>query len=534
MRCTLKSDFFITIIFVCFIFLGIIASLCILASSNEQLLTLYYFLLFIVNLIGTQLLNIYSTPGLLKREEYFQEIVTSFSLTGVMVSWIVYAFFIVIYAFAFQSLKPVFMALCLFPVLRRYLNESYDDPTFLDSVAFGVVVFISLKTTQKLIIQLVDLVKEQFRIFTIRFRMYGALVLFVLHWRRLRLNSVLSLYWVVMWNYQMVIFTIFVDEKFHLSFILACAAYACNSFIKVSSLCYVILHIMKILLKAVHEIVKDDHTFVEEGQHRPTGLRESLGFLFLSLYTSLTSIDSSKRIVLLELIFLLLLSAMIRSVFEIVEPYILALNGTIVHSRRRHVHLVSFCVALMLLSLYMGLHLYQLREKIPFTLPNIITVAHILCALVLYFLYMYDSHKGGLWEELDDYVYYIKGTCRTFEFILIVLLLGYRVLDTTSKWTGFQIIMVIVHLYINVYLSLRDGWRSFQLRRLVNRRLNVLPQASVERLTTSEDVCPICLDELKSARVTPCNHLFHRFCLKKWLNVQNKCPMCHSVILKTD
>lgn len=487
-----------------------------------------------MNLFGTQLLNIYSTPGLINREDNFQEVVTSYSLTGVLVSWIVYAFFVIIYAFAFQSLKPIFMAISLFPVLRRYLNESYDDPSLLDSVAFGVVVFITLKTAQTLVMQLVELVKEQFRIFTIRFRMYGALVLFVLHWRRLRLNSVLSLYWVVMWNYQMIIFTIFVDEKFHLSFILACAAYACNSFIKVASLCYVILHVMKIVLKAVHEVVKDEHTFVEEGQHRPTGLRESLGLMFLSLYSNLTSADSSKRIVLMEIVFLLLLSAMLRSVFEIVEPYLLALNGTIVHSRRRHIHLVSFCFALMMLSVYMGIHIYQLRERVAYCLPNIITIANILCALILYFLYMYDSQTGGVWEELDDIVYCIKGTCRTIEFILVVLLLGFRLLDTASKWTGFQIFMVMVHLYINVYLSLRDGWRSFQLRRLVNRRLNVLPQATAERLTSSEDVCPICLDELKTARVTPCNHLFHRFCLKKWLNVQNKCPMCHSVILKTE
>lgn len=29
------------------------------------------------------------------------------------------------------------------------------------------------------------------------------------------------------------------------------------------------------------------------------------------------------------------------------------------------------------------------------------------------------------------------------------------------------------------------------------------------------------------ARVTPCNHFFHGACLKKWLYVQQSCPMCH-------
>lgn len=329
----------------------------------------------------------------------------------------------------------------------------------------------------------------------------------------------------------MVIFTVFVDEKFHPSFILACASYACDSFIKISALCYVLQYTVKVILNAVRQIVQDNHTVIDDIQHRPSGLRESVGFLVLSLYTNLTSINPSKRIVLLELILLLLFSALIRSVFEVVEPYLLSLNSSIAYSRKRHIQLVSICISLMLLAAYMGLHLYRLREKLPFSIPNIITVAQILSGLLLYLLYKYDSYHGGSWEELDDYVYYIKGACRTFEFILIVLVLSYRVLDTSSKWTVFQVVMVVLHLYVNVYLSLKEGYRSVQLRRMVNQKLNILPHASEERLAATSDVCPICLDELKSARVTPCNHLFHMFCLKKWLNVQNKCPMCHATIL---
>ena len=454
-------------------------------------------------------------------------------LPPIALAWIVYFALIVLYAFAFHSIKPVLMSLALTILITRHVQGDNDKVTVLASVWFGVAVFITMQTMRNMALQFFELVKYQIRILTFRFRMYGALVLFILHWRRMRLSSVLSLYWIIMWNYQMIVFTIFVDETFYFSFIIACASYACNSFIKVSALCYVIQHVVKIVLYSVRHCIRDEHTFVEEGHHRPSGLRESIGFLFLSLYTNLTTIDPSKRIVLMELILLLLLSALIRSVFEIVEPYLLALNGAFTYSRRRHVYLVLFCLALMAMALYMGLHLYKLREKVPFGIPNVITVAQIISALTLYFLYMYDLYQGEVWEDLDDYVYYIKGACRSFEFFLIVLVLGYRVMDTSSKWTVFQIIMVILHLYVNVYLSLKDGWRSVKLRRLVNRKLNVLPRASHERLAESEDVCPICLEELKAARVTPCNHLFHEVCLKKWLNVQNNCPMCHGIILHT-
>lgn len=32
---------------------------------------------------------------------------------------------------------------------------------------------------------------------------------------------------------------------------------------------------------------------------------------------------------------------------------------------------------------------------------------------------------------------------------------------------------------------------------------------------------------MKSAVITPCGHFFHAGCLKKWLYVQETCPLCH-------
>lgn len=36
------------------------------------------------------------------------------------------------------------------------------------------------------------------------------------------------------------------------------------------------------------------------------------------------------------------------------------------------------------------------------------------------------------------------------------------------------------------------------------------------------------LQEMNSAVITPCSHFFHAGCLKKWLYVQETCPLCHS------
>ena len=37
---------------------------------------------------------------------------------------------------------------------------------------------------------------------------------------------------------------------------------------------------------------------------------------------------------------------------------------------------------------------------------------------------------------------------------------------------------------------------------------------------------------LNSAKVTPCGHFFHGGCLKKWLFVQDHCPLCSAKIIE--
>lgn len=40
--------------------------------------------------------------------------------------------------------------------------------------------------------------------------------------------------------------------------------------------------------------------------------------------------------------------------------------------------------------------------------------------------------------------------------------------------------------------------------------------------------CAPPLQDMNSAVITPCSHFFHAGCLKKWLYVQETCPLCHS------
>lgn len=35
-------------------------------------------------------------------------------------------------------------------------------------------------------------------------------------------------------------------------------------------------------------------------------------------------------------------------------------------------------------------------------------------------------------------------------------------------------------------------------------------------------------------KITKCNHFFHAVCLRKWLYVQDRCPLCHDILYKVE
>lgn len=37
-----------------------------------------------------------------------------------------------------------------------------------------------------------------------------------------------------------------------------------------------------------------------------------------------------------------------------------------------------------------------------------------------------------------------------------------------------------------------------------------------------------------SAKITKCKHFFHGVCLRKWLYVQDRCPLCHEIMMYVD
>lgn len=56
-------------------------------------------------------------------------------------------------------------------------------------------------------------------------------------------------------------------------------------------------------------------------------------------------------------------------------------------------------------------------------------------------------------------------------------------------------------------------------------------RATLDDITSFNDVCPICLEGMKSACKTTCSHFFHLDCLKNWLAEHNTCALCRTPLV---
>ena len=188
--------------------------------------------------------------------------------------------------------------------------------------------------------------------------------------------------------------------------------------------------------------------------------------------------------------------------------------------------------------------------------PMFISPGHV----IHYFLFLYDSFQSEPLECLDTVVFYLKASIHSLELISALFIVGAGAKEayTSDRVDPINLLILAAHTYSNVWLRIRKGWSKFMLRQVicchllqqhrflqVSRMLIFVSQAAVAKIEALEtatavqvaahgDVCSICYMDFDVSRsevkITPCNHFFHSNCLRKWLLVQEHCPMCSKKI----
>ncbi|CAH1154057.1 unnamed protein product [Phaedon cochleariae] len=269
------------------------------------------------------------------------------------------------------------------------------------------------------------------------------------------------------------------------------------------------------------------------------GTVSAIVFYILALQTGLTSLEPDIRFVRLCRNFCLLFTALLHFTHNVVNPLLMSLSASHNPSLRRHLHALLVCGVLVVLPLLLMYFLWKTQEMSTWLLAvtafSIEVIVKVFVSLAIYSLFLLDARRETFWEKLDDYIYYIRAFGNTVEFCFGIFLFfnGAWILMFESG-SAIRAVMMCIHAYFNIWCDAKAGWSVFMKRRTAVNKIESLPEADKDQLRMLDDVCAICYQEMLSAKITKCRHFFHGVCLRKWLYVQDRCPLCHEIMHAMD
>ena len=348
------------------------------------------------------------------------------------------------------------------------------------------------------------------------------------------------IFWVTLFFHELYTYVVTRDfrilqEKWML-LLLASIADCCKSPWSLIGLCfsvsysaYMLLILCKVYLKGFGGVERENLF------HK--GWTEGVTLMLLAMQTGLLELKRIEKILLLSIMLFIVFSSTIQSMHEITDPILLSLGASNTKSIWKHVKVLAMCLALFLLPIYLSYSLLVVFEVEIWLLiivsSCLLTSIQTFGSLLIYVLFMVDHRRKEPWEAIDDYVYGIHALCHVMEFTIAVCVLGYGSTESfNSDYNLLGASVMVLHCYFNVWQRATTGWKSFLTRRAAAGKIKSLPVATETELHTYNDVCAICYESMTTcARVTPCRHYFHGYCLRRWLYVQDKCPLCHTVIV---
>ncbi|XP_042287335.1 RING finger protein 145-like [Thunnus albacares] len=381
-----------------------------------------------------------------------------------------------------------------------------------------------------------NLAKTAYRELAQVVEVYGLLALGMSLWNQLVLPVLFMCFWLLLFALQIYSYFSTRDQptsRERLLFLfLTSIAECCSTPYSLLGLVFTVSFIALGVLTLCKFYLQGYRAFMNDNtMHR--GMTEGITLLILAVQTGLIELQVIHRAFLLSIILFIVVASILQSMLEIADPIVLALGASRDKSLWKHFRAVSLCLFLLIFPAYMAYMICQFFHMDFWLLiiisSSILTSLQVLGTLLIYVLFMVEEFRKAPVENMDEVIYCVNGTYRLLEFLVAVCVVCYGVSETVfGEWSVMGSTIILVHSYYNVWLRAQLGWQSFLLRRDAVNKIKSLPTASNTQLEQYNDICAICYQDMTSAVITPCSHFFHAGCLKKWLYVQETCPLCHS------
>ena len=224
---------------------------------------------------------------------------------------------------------------------------------------------------------------------------------------------------------------------------------------------------------------------IEDDEDKSVASVSAVLFFVLALQTGLTGMESEKRFHQICKNLCLLLTAILHFIHSMVQPVLMSLSasrssnkyshirvGTKYQKQRKNVNHLSYqalsiCLFLVLaptlLVYVLWIHFKAGTWLLAVTAFCIEVVVKVFVTITVYALFMWDAHcQDGMWESLDDWVYYIRGFGSTVEFCFAVFLFfnGGWILVFESGGT-IRAVMMLIHAYFNIWSEAKYVMMAF-------------------------------------------------------------------------
>lgn len=199
--------------------------------------------------------------------------------------------------------------------------------------------------------------------------------------------------------------------------------------------------------------------------------------------------------------------------------------------RRAHIRLVSLLMFLLCIdSVLIARSVMTTFESNKsmfalFVFEFSILIVELLSDFVRYVFLVVDLSMDGRWDGKNLYSFYNELMSDLCQLTLYILFFIY----VQVKYNQFP-----YHIIRELYMTFVKFQRRFsdflRYRRVVATMNDLFADATDEQLAEGDQTCIICREEMTSAKVLSCGHMFHSRCLQSWLKRQLSCPTCRANI----
>ncbi|CAB3408955.1 unnamed protein product [Caenorhabditis bovis] len=428
----------------------------------------------------------------------------------------------------------VFLAMFCIPIVSRMCGCPLDKLMLTHNIACGLVmIFVCFYMLYRLP-NLIKAIRVAFRqikaIFVIRGLAMGSVTV----WRRLRIAELMAFTWITIFSSRLYVEMIEKGRPWWEAgpVLLAGVAESTNTPISLLALAITVSFFCKWVADAAQLVVGGQRDHGHVLAH--SGYTEAFTLVVLCAQTGLLGMKTDQKAFLLGLVLFIVMSALLQSLYELLEPQLLNLASNHSSTRGRHIRCLALAVFLMIAPAAMC---KTILTFLPFDLWCTIIISncsltsvHAISITAQYVIAMIDSKSEEPWEGSDNFTFYVNCGTRVTELLIAKIVLIYGCIKIVHDGLTFSTIAILLfHVIVNIYKRIEHLVLVIRSRSEACKNIDRLSKANAKQLKEREDVCAICFIEMREeARITPCNHYFHGPCLRKWLAVKLVCPLCYS------